>query len=124
MDGPVFFLEVPWGIFPLLVIVSPGRVAPPWARPGGSGTTQPVTVVAAGSLGVIILDDAVGECSALSSGVVCVIVPRTLAIQEAIQVRLVEGGAELGSFGDGNGVLGATLTVPVLGRLGAVTPGL
>ena len=24
VDGPVFFLEVPWGIFPLLVVVSPG----------------------------------------------------------------------------------------------------
>jgi len=47
-------------------------------------------------------------------------VPRTLAIQESIQVRLVEGGAELGSFGDGDGVLRATLAVPVLGGLGAV----
>ena len=33
---------------------------------------------------------------------------------------MVEGGAELGPFGDGDGVLGATLAVPVLGRLGAV----
>jgi hypothetical protein len=47
-------------------------------------------------------------------------VPRTLAIQESIQVRLVEGGAELGSFGDDDGVLRATLAVPVLGALGAV----
>src|SRR6185312_14722374 len=91
-----------------------------WARPGGSETIWPVAVVAAGSLGVIVLDDAVGECSALPGGVVCVLVPRTLAIQEPVQVRLVEGGAELGPFGDGDGVLGATLAVPVLGRLGAV----
>ena len=33
---------------------------------------------------------------------------------------MVEGGAELGPFGDGDGVLGATLAVPVLRRLGAV----
>jgi len=51
---------------------------------------------------------------------VCVLVPRTLAIQEPVQVRLVEGGAELGPFGDGDGVLGATLAVLVLGRLGTV----
>ena len=51
---------------------------------------------------------------------VCVLVPRTLAIQELIQVRLVEGRAELGSFGDGDVLLGATLAVPVLGGLGAV----
>ena len=50
----------------------------------------------------------------------CVLVPRTLAIQEPVQVRLVEGGAELGPFGDGDGVLGATLAVPVLGQLGTI----
>ena len=33
---------------------------------------------------------------------------------------MVEGGAELGPFGDGDGVLGATLAVPVLGRLSTV----
>jgi hypothetical protein len=33
---------------------------------------------------------------------------------------LVEGGTELGPFGDSDGVLRATLAVPVLGRLGAV----
>ena len=77
-------------------------------------------VIEAGSLGVVSLDDAVGECSALPGGVVCILVPRTLAIQEPVQIRLVEGGAELGSFGDGDGVLGATFAVPVLGRLGAV----
>ena len=81
---------------------------PLWACPGGSGTTRPVTVVAARSLGVVILDDVVGECSALSGGVVCVLVPRTLAIQEPIQVRLVEGGAELGSFGDGVRITGVS----------------
>ena len=68
----------------------------------------------------IVLDDTVGECSALPGSVVCVLVPRTLAIQEPVQVRLVEGGAELRPFGDGDGVLGATLAVPVLGRLGEV----
>ena len=104
----------------MLVVVLPGRVTPPWACPGGSGTTRPVTVVAAGSLGVIVLDDAVGECSALPGGVVCVLVPRTLAIQEPVQVRLVEGGTELGPLGDGDSVLGATLAVPVLGRLGTI----
>ena len=51
---------------------------------------------------------------------VCILVPRTLAIQEPVQVHLVKGGAELGSLGDGDGVLGAMLVVPVLGRLGAV----
>ena len=81
VDGPVFFLDVPWRIFHLLIVVSPGRVAPPWARPVGSRTTRPVAVVAARLLGVIVLDDAVGECSALPGGVVCVLVPRTLAIQ-------------------------------------------
>ena len=75
---------------------------------------------APGSLGVIFLDDAVGEYSALPGGVVCILVPWALAIQEPIQVRLVEGGAELGPFSDGDGVLGDTLAVPVLGRLGAV----
>ena len=74
----------------------------------------------AGSLGVVVLDDAVGECSALLGSVVCVLVPRTLAIQEPVQIRLVEGGLELGSFSDGDGVLGATLAVPILGRLSAV----
>ena len=77
-------------------------------------------VVAEGSLGVVILDDAIGECSALPGSVVCVLVPRTLAIQESVQVRLVEGGAELGPFGDGDSVLGATLAVPAFGRLGTV----
>ena len=33
---------------------------------------------------------------------------------------MVEGGAELESFGDSNGVLGATLLVSILGRLGMV----
>ena len=33
---------------------------------------------------------------------------------------MVEGGAKMGPLGDGDGVLGATLAVPVLGRLGAV----
>jgi len=47
-------------------------------------------------------------------------VPRTLAIQESVQVHLVEGRAELGPLGDGNGVLGATLAISVLGRLGSV----
>jgi len=74
----------------------------------------------AGSFGVVILDDAVRECSALSGGVVCILVPRTIDIQEPVQVRLVEGGAELGSFGDSDGVLRTTLAVPVLGRLGTV----
>ena len=92
---------------------------PPWARPGGSGATRSVAVVTAGSLGVI-LDDAVGECLALPSSMVCILVPRTLAIQEPVQIRLVEGGLELGSFSDGDGVLGATLAVPILGRLSAV----
>jgi len=120
VDDTVFFLEVPWGILPLLVVISPGRVAPSWACPGGSGTKRPVAVVAAGSLGVVVLDNAIGECSALPGSVVCVLVPRTLAIQESIRVCFVEGGAELGSFGDGDGVLGATLAVLVLGGLGAV----
>ena len=56
----------------------------------------------------------------LPSGVVRILMPRTLAIQEPIQVRLVEGGAELGPLGNGDGVLGATLAVPVLGRLSTV----
>ena len=90
------------------------------AHSSGSGTTRPVAVVVAGSFGVDILDDAVRECSALPGGVVCVLVPRTLAIQEPVQVRLVEGGAELRPFGDGDGVLEAMLAVPVLGLLGAV----
>ena len=51
---------------------------------------------------------------------VCILVPRTLAILEMVQVRLVEGGAELRPFGDGDGVLEAMLAVPVLGLLGAV----
>ena len=68
----------------------------------------------------IVLDDTVGECSALPGSVVCVLVPRTLAIQESVQVRLVEGGAELGPFSDNDGVLRATLAVLVLGRLGTV----
>ena len=84
VDGPVFFLEVPWGIFPLLVVNSSWRVAPSWTRPGGPGTTRPVAVVASGLPGVVILDSAVGECSALPGSVVCVLVPRTLAIQESI----------------------------------------
>jgi len=33
---------------------------------------------------------------------------------------LVEGGAELGPLGDSDGVLGATLAVQVVGRLGKV----
>ena len=115
VDGPVFFLEVPYGIFPLLVVISPGRVAPPWVRPSGSGTTRPISVVVAWSLGVVVLDDTIGECSALPGSVVCVLVPRTLAIQESVQVHLVEGRAELGPLGDGNGVLGATLAISVLG---------
>ena len=53
--------------------------------------------------------------SARHSRAVCVASLLTLNIQESVQVRLVEGGAELRPFGDGDGVLGATLAVPVLG---------
>jgi len=52
--------------------------------------------------------------------VVRVLVPGALAIQEPIQVHMLEGGAELGPLGDGDSVLGATLAFPVLGRLSAV----
>ena len=74
-------------------------------RPSGSGTTHPVTVRAR----IVLL-----------GGVVCVLVPREFAIQEPVQVHLVEGGAELRSFSNCDGVLGAMLAVPALGRLGAV----
>ena len=93
---------------------------PPGVRPGGSRTTRPVAVIAAGSLGVFILGHTVGERVALPGGVVRVLVPRALAIQEPIQVCLVEGGAELRPLSDSDGVLGAMLAVPALGRLGAV----
>ena len=59
-------------------------------------------VVAAGSLGVVILDDAVGECSALPGSVVCVLVPRTLAIPELIQFRSTLNQADLDRLLDGN----------------------
>ena len=49
-----------------------------------------------------------------------VLVPGALAIQEPIQVHMLEGGAELGPLSDGDSVLGATLAFPVLGRLSAV----
>ena len=57
---------------------------------------------------------------ALSRRVVGFLVLGALAIQEPVQVRLVEGGAKLGPFGDGDDVLGATLAVPVLGQLGTI----
>ena len=72
------------------------------------------------SLGVLLLGYTIGERTALPGCVVCVLVPGTLAIQELVQVRLVEGGVELGHLGDGDGVLRAALAVPTLGRLGAV----
>jgi hypothetical protein len=68
-----------------LVLISPGRVVPPGARPGGSRTTRPVAVIAAGSLGVFILGHTIGERVALPGGVVRILVPRVLAIQEPIR---------------------------------------
>jgi len=70
--------------------------------------------------GVIVLDDAVGESSALPGGVVRILVPGILAIQEPVLVRLVEGGVELGPLGNSDGVFRATLAVPVLRQLSAV----
>lgn len=95
IDSPIFFLEVPWEIFPALGVLSPGQVVPPRARPSGPETTRPVVIVAAGSLGVVILGHTVGEGAALPGGVVRILMPWTLAIQEPVQVFLIEGGAEL-----------------------------
>ena len=104
----------------MLVVISPGRVAPPWARPSGPGTTRPIAVIVAGLLGVFILGHTVGECGALPGSVVRVLVPHTLGIQKPVQVCLVECGAEMGPLSDGNGDLGTTLAVPALGRLSVV----
>ena len=64
----------------MLIIVSPGRVVPSWTRPSGSGTTRPIAVVAAGSLGVVVLGHAIGECAALPGGVVGVFLQWALAV--------------------------------------------
>ena len=120
IDSPVFFLEVPWetslysSSSHLGELHLHGRARVVLEQLGLSRSSR------RGRLWVVIPDDAVGECSALPGGVVRVLVPGTLAIQEPVQVCLVEGGAELGPLGDGDSVVGATLEVPVLGRLGAV----
>ena len=38
----------------------------------------------AGSFGVVVLDHTVGECAALPGGVVHVLVPRTLVVQQPV----------------------------------------
>ena len=44
-----------------------------------------------------------------------VLVPQALAIEEPVEVLLVEGRPELGLFSDGDGVLRAPLVVLALG---------
>jgi hypothetical protein len=43
--------------------------------------------------------------------VVGVLVPGALGVKEPVELLLVEGGALLGSIGDGDGVVGAALTL-------------
>jgi hypothetical protein len=75
VNSLVLFLEVPWVIFLALIVITPGRVA---------GTTRPVTVIASRLLGVLLLGHTVGERTTLPGGVVRVLVPWTLAIQESV----------------------------------------
>jgi hypothetical protein len=76
-------------------------------------------IIIAGSLGVV-LDDTVGERTALAARVVRIIVPLTLFVQQPAQVLLVQGGTVMGSFDYGDNVPGIPLAVPALGGLGAV----
>ena len=77
---------------------------------GASGAARPITVVEPGPLG-LFWGDAVGEVAALACRVVGVLVPGALGVKEPVELLLVEGGALLGSIGDGDGVVGAALTL-------------
>ena len=98
----------------LIVLVSPGRAVPAAAATGASGATQPFTIIEPGSLG-LLWSDAIGEGATIKRRVVGILVPRTFGVEKPIELLLVEGGALLGSIGDGDGVVGAAHTVAVLG---------
>ena len=57
----------------------------------------------------------VGEGAVLARRVVGILVPGTFGIKEPVKLLLIEGGALLGSVGDGDGVIGATLALASLG---------
>ena len=52
--------------------------------------------------------------------VVGVLVPWALGVKKPVELLLVEGGALLGSIGDGDSVVGAMLAFAGLGGVGAV----
>jgi hypothetical protein len=92
----------------------PGQVALSSSDAGAFGATSLVPVVVAKTLGVVGRH-AVAECMALASNVVGILVPGALAINEPIQVLLVQGGALSGSIYHVDGVLKAALAILVLG---------
>ena len=98
----------------MLLAVSPGRSIPVTPAAGASRTSRLVAVIHPCTLGLFLVD-AVGESAALARGVVGVLVPQALAIEEPVEVLLVEGRPELGPVSDGDGVLRALLVVLALG---------
>lgn len=99
--------------------IMPGRLASMSSATGAFGATNLVVVVVARALGVVV-HHIVVECHALAGGVVGVLEPRALAVQESGQIFLVEGGLLSESMCYGDSVLRTTLMVLVLGWLGVV----
>jgi hypothetical protein len=81
---------------------------------GAFTATYLITVIIVGMFEVVRSHN-VAECMALMGSVVGILVPGALAINEPIQVLLVQGGALSGSIYHVDGVLKAALAILVLG---------
>jgi hypothetical protein len=86
--------------------ISPGRVISPPSATGAFGTACPIPVTVARK--------PIAAGVALAGGVASNLVPGALAIEELIQVFLVEGAALAGSIRHGDGVLWSLLAVLAL----------
>ena len=100
----LFLLEVARGNIRVLPTISPRRSILTTPAAGASGASQPVAIIDPCAIRLFWVD-AVGDGAVLSRGVVGVLVPQALAIEESVEVLLVDGRPKLGSVGDSDGVL-------------------
>jgi hypothetical protein len=82
-DGAIGVLEVAWGLVCWLFTITPGRVVSLSTAVGALGATCLVPLIVARALG-IIEHHVITECMTLASGVVCILVPEALVVQEPI----------------------------------------
>jgi hypothetical protein len=114
VDGAIGFLEVCRRLVRWIFTITPGRVVSVSMSTGAFRAAGLVPVIVVGSPGVF-MGHTVEECMTIAHGMVCVLVPRTLAIKELIQVLLVEEGALSGWICYGDGVLRAMFAILFLG---------